>query len=151
VDEDAEMLAELRRVLAPGGTLLVSVPAFAFLWGEQDEIAHHKRRYRASELRQRLLEGGFEIRRLSYFNSLLFAPIAAIRLLRSLRTGSGPPRSDFEMTKPGRLNAVLSRVFAAEAPIVARIDLPVGVSIVALATRPRRDDSRSGADPPTPR
>jgi SAM-dependent methyltransferase len=142
VDDDVAMLRELRRVLAPGGTLLVSVPAFAFLWGAQDEIAHHKRRYRAPELRERLLAAGFEIRRLSYFNSLLFPPIAAIRVLRPFKPGSTPPRSDFEMTKPGRLNAVLARVFAAEAPLVERMDLPVGVSIVALGTGAERREPR---------
>jgi SAM-dependent methyltransferase len=141
VDDDVAMLADLRRVLVPGGTLLVSVPAFAFLWGAQDEIAHHKRRYRAPELRERLLEAGFEIRRLSYFNSLLFPPIAAIRVLRPFKPGSAA-RSDFEMTKPGRLNAVLARVFAAEAPLVERMNLPVGVSIVALATSAHRPRPR---------
>jgi SAM-dependent methyltransferase len=136
VDDDLGMLRELGRVLAPAGTLLISVPAFRFLWGPQDEVSHHKRRYRARELRERLDAAGFDVRRLSYFNSFLFPPIAAVRVLRPFDPGATEMRSDFEMTQPGRLNALLARVFAAEAPLVARVDLPVGVSILGLATKP---------------
>jgi SAM-dependent methyltransferase len=134
VERDGELLAELRRIAKPGGTLLVSVPAFRFLWGPQDEISHHKRRYTAPELRGRLTAAGWSIRRLTYFNTLLFPPIAAIRVLRRDRPDR-PLRSDFEMTKPGPANALLARVFASEARLVARRDLPVGVSILGLATR----------------
>jgi SAM-dependent methyltransferase len=133
-DADVELLAELRRVARPGGTLLVSVPAYRFLWGPQDEISHHKRRYTARLLRLRIADAGWTLERLSYFNTLLFPPIAAVRLLRRDR-GDDPPRSDFELTKPGRLNALLARTFSLEAPLVERFDLPFGVSILALARR----------------
>lgn len=134
-DDDAALLSELRRVTRPGGLVLVSVPAFAWLWGPQDELSHHKRRYTARELESRITDAGLEPHRVSYFNTLLFAPIAAVRLMRRLR----PPRelrSDFQLTTPGRLNAALARVFAAEAPVVERVRLPFGVSILALAERP---------------
>lgn len=134
VDRDDELLAELRRITRPGGTLLVSVPAYRFLWGLQDEVSHHKRRYTARELRERMTEAGWSLRRLSYFNTLLFPPIAAVRLARR---GGKPAKvqSDFELTKPGRLNTVLARAFSAEAPLVERMDLPFGVSVLALASR----------------
>jgi SAM-dependent methyltransferase len=135
IDDDSGMLAEIHRVLAPGGTLLITVPAFPFLWGPQDELSHHKRRYRRQELRERVESAGFELRRLSYFNMLLFPPIAAIRALRPYRPGDQELRSDFEMTKPGRVNDLLARVFAAEGPLIARANLPVGVSLLAVAKR----------------
>ena len=135
IDDDSAMLAEMHRVLAPGGTLLVTVPAFPFLWGAQDEISHHKRRYRRRELRARIAAAGFELRQLTYFNTLLFPPIAAIRAARPYRGRPHQLRSDFEMTRPGRLNAVLAKVFAAEGPLIARMNLPVGVSLLAVATR----------------
>jgi SAM-dependent methyltransferase len=136
VDDDLGMLRELRRILVPAGALLVSVPAFPFLWGPQDEISHHRRRYRARELRERLEVAGFNILRLCYFNAFLFPPIAAVRALRPFKPGCADLQSDFERTTPGRVNALLTRVFAAEAPLVARVDLPIGVSILGLATNP---------------
>jgi SAM-dependent methyltransferase len=147
VDDDLGLMRELRRVLAPGGTLLVTVPAFRFLWGPQDEISHHKRRYRAPELGDRLRSAGFEVARLSYFNSLLFPAIAAVRVLRPYRPGAADLHSDFELTRQGRLNGVLARVFAAEAPLVARVDLPVGISILALATPPAAAKDRGVSRP----
>ena len=135
--DDRAALAELQRVLKPGGTLLVAVPAMPFLWGPQDEISHHERRYVARQLRERLSTAGLEIRRQTFFNTLLFLPIAAVRLLRPYRPGEGELRSDFTLTDPDSVaNRVLARIFAAEAPLVARRDLPFGVSLLAVAEKP---------------
>jgi SAM-dependent methyltransferase len=138
VPDDAAAVREITRVLTPGGVALITVPAFPILWGRQDEIAHHLRRYRARDLRA-LVEGAdLELLELSHFNTVLFAPIAAIRLARRLarrRPADGDLRSDFAMTRPGRLNDLLARLFAAEAPLVARRRLPFGVSILALARK----------------
>jgi SAM-dependent methyltransferase len=137
IEDDAGTLRELHRVLRPRGQLLVSVPAYRFLWGPQDEISNHKRRYIARTLRERLVEAGFRVRRLSYFNTILFPAIAGIRLLRPYRPGSPNLKSDFTMTRPGPANTLLGHLFGLEAPIVKRFDLPFGVSILALAQKPR--------------
>lgn len=135
-DDDRGLLLELRRVTRPGGLVLVSVPAFRWLWGPQDDISHHRRRYVARELEERVSAAELELRHLSYFNTLLFPPIAAIRLLRPRRRASADVRSDFELTRPGRVNDLLGRLFGAEAAAVERFRLPFGVSILALAARP---------------
>jgi SAM-dependent methyltransferase len=137
IPDDRAALADMVRVLRPGGTLMLTVPAYEFLWGPQDEISHHERRYVKRGLRARLRGAGVRIDRLTYFNTLLFPGIAAVRVLRPGRDGDrGEARSDFEMTNAdGVANRVLSRVFAAEAPLVARRDLPFGVSLLALATK----------------
>jgi SAM-dependent methyltransferase len=136
LDDDRTMLEEIRRVLRPGGTFLLSVPAYPLLWGAQDEISHHRRRYVSREVKQRLTEAGFDIQRLSYFNTFLFPAIASVRLLRRIRPSSSELRSDFEMTQPGRFNAFLGRLFRLEAGLLERTDLPFGVSILALSRKP---------------
>ena len=140
IDDDAAAVTEIARVLRPGGLALLTVPAFPSLWGRQDEIAHHRRRYRALGLRALVTGAGLEPEHLTYFNTLLFPPIAAVRLARrGARRGQTPGspelRSDFALTRPGRLDTLLARVFAAEAPLVARGRLPFGVSLLALARK----------------
>jgi SAM-dependent methyltransferase len=132
IDDDVAALAELRRVLRPGGLLLVAVPAFMFLWGKQDEVSHHHRRYTARTLRRALTAAGFGVDRTSYFNTVLFPLIAAVRLGRRLLRRPGGQQSDFELG-PARLNGILGALFGAEAGLVARGRLPFGVSLLALA------------------
>jgi SAM-dependent methyltransferase len=132
IDDDVAALTEVRRVLRPDGHLLVAVPAFAFLWGKQDEVSHHRRRYTARSLREALTASGFAIDRTSYFNTVLFPPIAAVRLGRRLLRRPGARQSDFELG-PAVLNRALGAVFGAEAEFVARRGLPFGVSLLALA------------------
>ncbi len=133
LDDDVAAAAELRRVLAPAGRAVIFVPALSLLWGLQDEISEHRRRYTARTLRRTLERAGFHLERLSYFNTALFPAVLAGRL--AMRTGLWRPdvTSENELTSP-TINRVLGRLFAAEAPIVSRLDLPVGVSLLALAT-----------------
>jgi SAM-dependent methyltransferase len=135
LDDDLGALRECRRVLKPSGWLLLSVPALRLLWGRQDVLSEHRRRYRRRELRDRLTAAGFEVHRLTYFNTLLFPPILVVRLLmrpllgRTVRNG----RSDFSFPLPLGLNGLLHRLFAAEAGWLVRHDLPIGVSLLCLA------------------
>lgn len=138
ISDDAGALREVVRVLRPGGTLLATVPAHPWMWGAQDEISHHFRRYRRSELSAVVARSGMRVDRLTYFNSVLFPPVAAVRLLRRVRPPSGEPRSDFEMTKPGPANRMLGRLFSGEARVLRRHDLPFGVSLLVTATAPGR-------------
>jgi SAM-dependent methyltransferase len=136
IDDDRAALHEVRRVLRPGGSFLVAVPAYRFLWGRQDDINLHKRRYQARELRERLTTAGFEVLRLSYINAVLFPAIAAVRLARHLLPQPEKVQSDFSFPAPRPLNFLLGHVFGAERFIVNHFDLPFGVSIMALARKP---------------
>ena len=136
IDDDLAALREIRRVLRPEGRLLMTVPAYRFLWGRQDDINLHKRRYVAGELRGRLQSAGFTVERLTYMNALLFPAIAGIRLIRHVLPTPADPPSDFAFPAPRPLNVMLGGVFGSERFILSRVDIPFGVSIMALAQRP---------------
>jgi SAM-dependent methyltransferase len=138
LDDDTAAFREMKRVLRPGGHLLVTVPANPFLWGDQDKINLHKRRYVADQLRERLVASGLNVIRLSYMNAFLFPPIAVARMLRRVERRLRPGlavQSDFRYPAPRPINFVLGHVFGAEGPILRRFDIPFGVSIVALAQK----------------
>jgi SAM-dependent methyltransferase len=135
VEKEQVLLSEVGRVLAPGGRILVTVPAYAWMWGAQDELSHHYRRYTRRGLLASFKNAGFEPLRVSYFNTFLFPPIAAIRLLRRLRPPPAELHSDLELNRPGPLNSLLSRLFGLEAPLLRRMNLAFGVSIIGLAGR----------------
>ena len=138
VEDDQVVLDEAWRVLVPGGRLLVTVPAYMWMWGPHDLIAHHYRRYTGGRLLESLVRADFVPTRSTYFNTLLFPPIAAIRLGRRVIPGPDHEASDFELNQPGLLNSLLARVFSAEAPLLRHVSFPFGVSVAGLARRRER-------------
>jgi SAM-dependent methyltransferase len=124
---------ELRRVVRPGGVVVVFVPAFNILWGLQDEVSHHLRRYTRKQLLEVLKSADLRIERLTYFNTILFLPILAARLaLRVYR----PSTLKTENEVGGRAaNVLLAGLFNLEPAILARTNLPVGVSLGCVARR----------------
>ena len=134
VADDIAAMADVRRVLRPGGRLIATVPALRWLWSEHDEALHHHRRYHLAEFRCRLEAAGFRIRRLSYYNSLLLPPIAAVRLLGKLRSRpeSSQASSDVSLP-PAPLNSALAALFGAEAHLLAHMRLPIGASLIVDA------------------
>lgn len=130
VDDDAGALREVRRVVRPRGWVALTVPACPRLWGVRDEDAGHVRRYRADGLRAAVASAGLTLERLTHYQLALLPLVAATRLLGGRRL------RDREDLPPPWLNAVLGAVNAVEARVAARVDLPLGSSLVALARRP---------------
>jgi SAM-dependent methyltransferase len=133
IDDDRGALAETRRVLRPGGTLMITVPAYQWMWGPHDEINDHKRRYSSAELETKIASSGLELARLTHFNTLLLPVIAAVRLVRK-RLPDRSSQSDFGLGASGPANDILAAMLSSEARYLRRHDLPVGVSILAMAT-----------------
>lgn len=132
VPDDAAAAREFRRVLRPGGSAVVSVPAYRWLWSGHDVVHGHRRRYTKSSLVRALTAGGLVVRLAGYFNALLLPLAAAVRLgARALRR---PVRSDLSPV-PARLNSLLLRVFLSERRRVAAGGFPAGLSVFAVADR----------------
>jgi hypothetical protein len=133
VPDDVSAAREFRRVLRPGATVILSVPAYQWLWSGHDVVHGHRRRYTRRRLAATLAAGGLLVRRLGYFNAFLFPLAAAVRLAgRLLRR---PPRSDTARL-PARLNRVLLRILLAERRRVLAGGFPAGLSVFAVADRP---------------
>jgi len=132
LDDDVAGLREMHRVLKPGGHALLFVPAFMFLWGVQDDISNHRRRYTKQGLRRVVEQAGFAVERLTYVNITFFGPILLGRLL--MRITGLKPASENNLTV-GALNGVLGRIFGAERFALRQMNLPFGVSLVCVARR----------------
>lgn len=132
VEDDRATLMAIRDRLLPGGQAIITVPACMFLWSEHDVLNEHKRRYSMGELRGKLLEAGFNIEKISYFNSILFPAIALVRLVNNVLKRSGG--SDVNL--PGLLvNFTLMNLFGMEKYLLRLINFPIGVSIVAVVRK----------------
>lgn len=132
LDDDLAGLREMRRVLRPGGRALLFVPAFMFLWGVQDDISNHRRRYTLPQLRATLGEAGFEVERATYANITFFLPILVGRLL--MRLTGFRPASENNLTI-GLLNKPLGMLLGAERFWLRFLNLPFGVSAICVARR----------------
>lgn len=138
LDEDDKAIASLTSRLNEGGWLVITVPAFQFLYGAHDVIHHHFRRYNKCGLNMVLNGKGLEVTQLSYFNTLLFPCVAAVRLARKLVPARG---SDLSGSGFSVLNRLLSALFSAERHLLKLAPLPFGVSLVAVC---RKKEAMSG-------
>ncbi len=134
IEEDQRSIEAIKNLLVKDGIVLITVPAFMFLWSSHDILNHHKRRYTLKELENKLKSAGFKIERISYFNSILFLPILLYRVFGRLMN---KVRSfDAKMPSPA-LNHILAGIFQLETFILRFLNLPFGVSIIAIARKKR--------------
>ncbi|RMF02332.1 MAG: class I SAM-dependent methyltransferase, partial [Chloroflexi bacterium] len=142
--DDIAILTDSHRILKPGGHMIVTVPAFMWLWTHNDDINAHVRRYTAGELRRKLTQTGFKVRRITYNNFFIF-PLAAALLLTRRSTGAHAELAshhldddeyqvELEPASP-LVNSVLTQVGKVEAGLIKMVSLPVGTSLIAVGQK----------------
>jgi SAM-dependent methyltransferase len=132
LDDDVAGLKEMNRVLKTGGSALIFVPAFMWLWGVQDDVSNHRIRYTKKQIIERLQKAGFEIERATYANWTFFAPILAGRTLMKI-TGIKPESEN--NVNVSALNGIFGKIFGAERFWLKNFNFPFGVSIVIVAKK----------------
>ena len=129
--EPAVVLGECRRVLQPGGRLIVRVSAYPWLYGPHDVAFNTARRFRRSELSDLLQKAGFGITRMTYADSLLIGPVMGLRLLQRW----GVVSFDASLYRAHWSNGLIARTLNLEARFLARWNLPSGLSLLAVAQK----------------
>jgi SAM-dependent methyltransferase len=132
VADDLAALEAVARHIRPGGLAMLTVPAYQWMYGAHDRSHHHFRRYTARALGRMASGTGLGIRRLGYFNTLLFPAIAGARVASRLL---GRDERDEAAMPPPWVNRQLYRAFALESAIVPRALFPFGTSCVAVLER----------------
>ena len=133
--DDIAALREMRRTLKDGGLLCLTVPAYSFLWGEDDEARGHQRRYSISELRRKLTTCGFHVHRASYFVSSAFLPMVAGRLAKNIFHKSITSHQHYP--RPSLMaNAAMTALLGGERHLMHYINLPFGTRVVCWALKP---------------
>jgi SAM-dependent methyltransferase len=130
VDEDELSLNNLHKRLTNCGYILITVPAFQFLWGRHDESHHHKRRYTKHNLCKMISNVGYEIMLVSYFNTFLFPIIAVMRIFNNLFSLHN---NDDLISVPQLINNILIKLFNCEKYLIKTTSLPFGVSLLVIA------------------
>lgn len=134
IEDDRGAIREAARVLRPGGFLLITVPAFQFLWSAHDEYLLHKRRYRKSDLIKKCGDVGFAVKRSSYF---MMPTVPAVILRRAIEKFISQKKSphSFDIIPPPTINRLLISVVGIENIMLRFFNLPFGTSIFLIAQK----------------
>jgi len=147
IEDDSSAIAEITRVIRPGGFLILTVPAFEIFWSDHDVINHHRRRYRRRQIR-RLLGSRLNIDLLSYYNTHLFPLAVFVRLLKRIEMNLWPSATRKVKAEntylPRSINRLFSTIFGSEIFWLKRGSLPFGLSIICVA---HKVEGLTGLDP----
>ncbi len=132
LEDDVGALRELRRVTAHGGALLVTVPAYQWLWSGHDEINHHHRRYNRRTLLAAARSAGWQPESSTHFNSLLLPAAILLRALERFKPSATKSSLDLWIP-PAVLNWALRQPLNLEAAVIGRgRSIPAGLSLLAV-------------------
>jgi SAM-dependent methyltransferase len=136
IPDDRAVLAEARRVLRPGGHVFVSVPAYQFMYSQNDRVVHHQRRYTRRTLRTSLESAGLLVKKLTYFNTFLFPLILpAVMVLKLKEKLIGLPEGQTNLNHEfiGPVNDAFALAMSSERFWLRHMDFPFGHSLIAMA------------------
>lgn len=138
VEDDVGMLKTLGANLSPDGVLLITVPAYQFLWSNHDIALHHKRRYTLGNLKRKLNNAGFVPVKATYAISFMFPVIAFYRLANTVvrSTDISDPKSSHVILPP-KLNRFIINLLFLEAWLCKYLRLPFGTSVIVAARKVR--------------
>lgn len=139
IDDDLSLIKEIKRIVMPGGHILITVPAYKTLWSPHDEALHHRRRYGIAELLNKVKGAGYKTLKASYFNSCLLLPILVLRKVNSLLGDRREPKTDFNIKIPECINRLLEYLLTAEIFLMRFINYPFGVSILLILQKDTED------------
>jgi 2-polyprenyl-3-methyl-5-hydroxy-6-metoxy-1,4-benzoquinol methylase len=133
VEDDRAALVSIAARLREGGTVLLTVPQYPWMWSGHDVANHHHRRYTKASLRRVIAAAGLQLTMLHSLNSLLFPLAAADRIVARI---TGRQGSD-DALPPAPVNAVFEKIFGLERYLVGRVPMPPGVSLIAFVSAPK--------------
>jgi SAM-dependent methyltransferase len=137
IDDDVHALTECRRILRPGGLIIVTVPAFMWLWSPWDEALGHRRRYTAFMLTEAMRRAGLAVHKMTYTFFFVFPIAVLVRGIKRLIQKSASYYSSDFIPIPGILNRALIQVGRLERWIITKLNcsLPFGLSVISCATK----------------
>jgi SAM-dependent methyltransferase len=139
IEDDVAVLKAAREIVEPDGRVIITVPAHMWMWSAHDVVNHHKRRYSKAGLKVALARAGLEPVKLTFYNTWLFPLLAARKLIDRMLSHDSAHLTD---QQPNRaVNTILRNIFASEKYLLRAVNLPVGVSLLAVA-RPARGNVR---------
>jgi 2-polyprenyl-3-methyl-5-hydroxy-6-metoxy-1,4-benzoquinol methylase len=132
IEKDEEVLQNAYNLLVAGGNILITVPAYKFMWSSHDDLNLHYRRYTKKQLKEKVEAAGFKVEHITYYNTFLF-PLALIqRLFSNLQ--KNPDHADLSVPN-SFLNNLLYKIFVSEKKIISKASFPFGVSILCWGVK----------------
>jgi SAM-dependent methyltransferase len=137
IENDLDVIKELKRILKPGGYLFITVPAFMTLWTSRDERLHHYRRYDKNELIKKLMAAGVDLKKCSYMHLFYFFPLLFFyKYISFFRSKESIPdiKTDYSIL-PKIINLIFIKILDIESYLLRYINFPFGVSLFSISQK----------------
>lgn len=136
IKEDSRAIDEWKRVLKPKGKIILSVPAYPWLWSKHDEVMHHFRRYSRKDLSVLAKKHNFKTKKLSYAFMFTLLPLIVFRGFYKLSPLDRQNKKFSTKSKiPKSLNSILVKLISFEAKILRKFSLPAGSSLFVILNK----------------